>query len=253
MGFSLVELSIVLVILGLLTGGILSGQSLIRAAELRSVSTDYQRYVAATYAFRDRYFAMPGDFARATDFWGIAGGTGADVTCRETISTGRETCNGDGDGWIRGDLPHENEILRFWQHLANAGLIEGQFKGVQGTVLGYAGMYAPGENIPMSKISGASWAAYYVAASAGTTTNFIFPASNWLILRGNQLTPEECWNVDSKMDDGRPATGKMLVYKGDAAMPLTTRAGQAPGPADLAAEYNFAVKDKICHPRFFPW
>ncbi len=52
-GFSLVELSIVLVILGLPTGGILAGQSLIRAAELRSVSTEYNRFVTATQSFRD--------------------------------------------------------------------------------------------------------------------------------------------------------------------------------------------------------
>lgn len=58
--FSLVELSIVLVILGLLTGGILAGQSLIRAAELRAVSTEYSRYITATQSFRDKYFAVPG-------------------------------------------------------------------------------------------------------------------------------------------------------------------------------------------------
>ena len=68
--FSLVELSIVLVILGLLTGGILSGQSLIRAAELRSVTTEYSRYTAATYSFRDKYFALPGDMSNAESFWG---------------------------------------------------------------------------------------------------------------------------------------------------------------------------------------
>lgn len=56
-GFSLVELSIVLVILGLLTGGILAGQSLIRAAELRAVSTEYSRYATAVQSFRDKYFA----------------------------------------------------------------------------------------------------------------------------------------------------------------------------------------------------
>lgn len=68
-GFSLVELSIVLVILGLLTGGILAGQSLIRASELRSVSTELQRYSSAIYSFRDQYMALPGDMLNATSFW----------------------------------------------------------------------------------------------------------------------------------------------------------------------------------------
>ena len=71
-GFSLVELSIVLVILGLLVGGVLTGQSLIRAAELRSVSTEYSRYVASVHTFRDKYFALPGDMTNATQFWGTA-------------------------------------------------------------------------------------------------------------------------------------------------------------------------------------
>ena len=78
-GFSLVELSIVLVILGLLTGGILAGQSLIRAAELRSVATESQRYMAALNSFRDKYFALPGDMANATAFWGAQNATPA--TC----------------------------------------------------------------------------------------------------------------------------------------------------------------------------
>ena len=69
-GFSLVELSIVLVILGLLTGGILTGQSLIRAAELRSVTTEFQKYQTAMMTFRDRYMALPGDMRNATAFLG---------------------------------------------------------------------------------------------------------------------------------------------------------------------------------------
>jgi prepilin-type N-terminal cleavage/methylation domain-containing protein len=67
-GFSLVELSIVLVILGLLTGGILAGQSLIRAAELRSITTQFNQYVSATQSFRDKYMALPGDMPNATRF-----------------------------------------------------------------------------------------------------------------------------------------------------------------------------------------
>ena len=69
--FSLVELSIVLVILGLLTGGILAGQSLIRAAQLRAVSTEYSRYVASINSFRDKYFGWPGDLRNATAFWSV--------------------------------------------------------------------------------------------------------------------------------------------------------------------------------------
>src|SRR6187399_2125428 len=97
-GFSLVELSIVLVILGLLTGGILAGQSLIRAAELRAVSTEYSKFVTAGRSFRDKYFALPGDMANATSFWGTA------VTCPGKVTadarTDARTCNGDGTGQI---------------------------------------------------------------------------------------------------------------------------------------------------------
>ncbi|MGB1539971.1 MAG: prepilin-type N-terminal cleavage/methylation domain-containing protein, partial [Rickettsiales bacterium] len=54
-GFSLVELSIVLVILGLLTGGILGGQSLIRAAEMRAIATEYDAWKTAVNVFKDKY------------------------------------------------------------------------------------------------------------------------------------------------------------------------------------------------------
>jgi prepilin-type N-terminal cleavage/methylation domain-containing protein len=57
--FSLVELSIVLVILGLLTGGILTGQNLIRAAELRAVVTEFNRYQTAVRTFEDKYSPFP--------------------------------------------------------------------------------------------------------------------------------------------------------------------------------------------------
>jgi prepilin-type N-terminal cleavage/methylation domain-containing protein len=131
-GFSLVELSIVLVILGLLVGGVLTGKSLIRAAELRSVTTDQQRFVAAAQIFREKYQAFPGDMTNATAFWGTA------AACPGTYlqpSTDATTCNGNGDGGVRGDTTGSNESFRFWQQLANAGLIEGQYSGVTGSAL----------------------------------------------------------------------------------------------------------------------
>ena len=77
------------VILGLLVGGILAGQSLIRASELRAVTTEFTKYQTALNSFRDKYFAYPGDMTNATSFW---------PSCGTTALTTAEGCNGNGDG-----------------------------------------------------------------------------------------------------------------------------------------------------------
>lgn len=212
-GFSLVELSIVLVILGLLVGGILAGQSLIRAAELRSVSTDITRYQTAMYAFRDKYFALPGDMTNATSFWGFASGTtGLDNACYGTASTDARTCNGNGNGQID-YLTGANglgEIHRFWQHLANAGFIEGRYSGQDvGCV--------PGTNCPSARITGTGfdvvWIVYGGAwgdtFSSANNGNLLFYGALDGIPRAPALRPEEAWNIDTKMDDGFPDSGTL--------------------------------------------
>jgi prepilin-type N-terminal cleavage/methylation domain-containing protein len=225
--FSLVELSIVLVILGLLTGGILAGQSLIRAAELRSVTVDFNKYQSAAMSFRDKYFALPGDMPNAVRFWGAqAGGTadGKDATCAAltTSSTGTATCNGDGDGTIdydnSVDSPYEG--FRAWQQLANAGLIEGQYAGV-----GFGSdqnFYTQRVNTPGSKISNGVWQIGYYSTflwspvSSGHFISFGSIAGSFTGRWHNEiLSPEEAWNIDTKMDDGKPYTGKMVDIKSD--------------------------------------
>jgi prepilin-type N-terminal cleavage/methylation domain-containing protein len=210
--FSLVELSIVLVILGLLAGGVLSGQALIRAAELRSVTTDYQRYTAATVAFRDKYIALPGDMLNATKYWSAAHATAA--TCITTASTSKATCNGNGDGNINyeTDADFGYESSRAWQHLANAGLIEGSYSGIT------PGTPVPGVNYPATKLSRGVWAMWTLPGRAtwgwapkesgvniavGSITG---PNPNrWL---NAILKPEEAWSIDKKIDDGMPFIGK---------------------------------------------
>ncbi len=217
-GFSLVELSIVLVILGLLTGGILAGQSLIRAAELRAVTTEFQRYTTASYSFRDKYFAMPGDWNNAQAVWG-AQGTNCSGTVTTLATTG--TCNGDGDGNI--GYPGASmsaEAFQFWRQLALAGLIEGSYTGVAGS--GSAIDSQPGTNIPRSKMNGAGWGVQYIGGSYGDTETYTAVYGNALIFggtvsgslpRGSILKPEEAWNIDTKMDDGKPGTGKILAFE----------------------------------------
>ena len=85
-GFTLVELSIVLVILGLLVGGVLTGQSLIHAAELRAVTTEHDKFVTAINTFRDKYMALPRRMSNAVRYWGaMDGGTadGIDSDCQK--------------------------------------------------------------------------------------------------------------------------------------------------------------------------
>src|SRR5437763_7869808 len=117
-GFTLLELSIVLVIIGLLIGGIFVGQSLIHTAQINAVISEFNRYQTAVQNFKQQYQALPGDMNNATSFWGSAGGTGADATCFNTLSNTAATCNGNGDGSIQTSVSLWDEVYRAWQHLA---------------------------------------------------------------------------------------------------------------------------------------
>lgn len=231
--FSLVELSIVLVILGLLTGGILSGQSLIRASELRGATTDLAKYTSATYAFRDKYFALPGDLSNAVKFWGRADG-GADLTqncaAPETdvnASNPAATCNGNGDGTIGGSGNLNTEGFRFWQHLSNAGLVEGQYTGVGGAMTAGWRLAIPGTNTPIGRLPNSSFFPRWGTVGGVCTAGYIYTSgSNRTTVRGSiffgqinsnlpwlaLIKPEEAWNIDTKLDDGRPAQGKVTSY-----------------------------------------
>lgn len=214
-GFSLVELSIVLVILGLLTGGILAGQSLIRAAEVRSVVSGFQRYHAAYFTFRDKYMGIPGDFTKATDFWSSAGGTGADSACYVAQTSTNTTCNGNGDGQIV-SITGQNHAERFlaWKHLANAGLVEGSYTG---KTAGGNGTYVVtiAGNVPMTRMSNGFYDLFFVAETNANCYTASKLDANALTIYGNNstftiLSPEEAWNIDTKLDDGSPVYGKIV-------------------------------------------
>lgn len=156
--FSLVELSIVLVILGLLAGGVLSGRALIRAAEIKSVGTQYERYHVALNSFRDKYMALPGDMPNATQFWGRMAATADCVTnSSAAVNASKGVCDGNGDGNPDGTgaAGKSEEALQFWRELANAGLIEGTYTGVAGSNGGAD--WTPGVNQPAGKISNTGW------------------------------------------------------------------------------------------------
>lgn len=235
-GFSLVELSIVLVILGLLTGGILAGQSLIRAAELRSVAADFQRYHAAVMSFRDKYMGLPGDMTTAYQFWGTAAG------CTNTIVVAEGTgCNGNGDGawkWWN------SEGARGWQFMALSGLIEGSYTGVVVTSVGSV----PGTNQPASKIGNAGYYLHYSATDMVTSLRRNAISIGAVISSANTdgpvLTPSEAWNIDSKLDDGLPERGMFRSFTASGATLCIT--GTSPDTV-----YSLTTASLQCMSRYF--
>jgi len=250
--FSLIELSIVLVILGLLTGGILAGQSLIHAAELRSLQVDIGRFTTATRTFQDKYFSMPGDMTNATAFWGaLDGGDGLGSDCTGVASTSALTCNGDGNGIIYMDTSGGTdapESYRAWQHLANAGLIEGSYSGKQTSS---SLSITPGFNIPPSKVSAAAgWFWTYRGTENGTSGYFNGNYGQLIRLGTGQgartavVSATDLWNVDTKLDDGKPAYGIVRGNKADTYTECSTG-------TTVAADYKLdSTSSTACSPLY---
>ena len=215
-GFSLVEMAIVLVIVGLVTGGVLMGTDLLKAAEQRQIHTNVEQYIAALDSFYTKYEALPGDMFNATNVWDAA--DAAPATCIVTSTGDKKTCNGDGDERIWAQIGgQEYEQFRAWQQLSNAGLITGSYTGVAG-----GGGLSHGilnNNIPIGPTGDAGYTLFFHRVSG-----LFFPGDdyNHVLLYGGPTTSNraddpvlsaaDTWAMDNKIDDGKPATGNLRTY-----------------------------------------
>jgi len=256
-GFTLIELSIVLVIIGLLVAGITGGQSLIRAAELQSVVKDTQQFKTALNTFSLQYNSLPGDLSNASEYW---------PDCDPTPPIGRP-CDGNDDGEIglflgvAADNPHE--IFRAWQHLALAGLLPGEFTGL-GVGLGNFTV-TPGSNAPASKLEGgAYWMAEWNSAIAtGFATPNVSRRDGLAIYLGAEdpffggvyhlgglLSPADARVIDKKADDGNPDSGDVLSMSGGLGF-LPTATDTCFVPAAAPTAYDLTNTEKHCMMAFF--
>jgi prepilin-type N-terminal cleavage/methylation domain-containing protein len=178
-GFTLVEISIVLVIIGLLLGGVLKGQELINSAKVKNLAQDFRTVPMYIYAYQDKFRALPGDDSRA----------GSHV-CPTT-----NDCNpGNSDGTIGGkwddQLADATEAFHFWQHIRLANLASGPTDTADANFLplnsegGRIGIQSGGAAAPLS-VPGS-----YAMCSAGILGKYL-----------RQL--------DSMIDDGDPETGTL--------------------------------------------
>lgn len=195
-GFTLVEIAIVLVIIGLLLGGVLKGQELINSAKVKNLANDFRSISAFVYAYQDKYRALPGDDRAATDHLGAAA-----VCARVAACTPAAPPAGLGDGRINGvwiGAAQTDESYMFWQHVRVANIATGT------AVLGaadYIPRNAEGGDIG---ITGdpiiAGWNGTFYICSSGIQGRYVR-------------------QIDIMMDDGNTQTGSVRVVADRQAAP----------------------------------
>lgn len=175
-GFTLIEIAIVLVIIGLLLGGVLKGQELINSARVKNLATDFRNLPVLIYGYQDKYKALPGDDIAA-------------------VSHVAATGNGDGNGIINGkwdSTTTTDESQLFWQDVRLAGLAPGPTSGADLLPTNSAGGIIGVTNGTVTDNPVAGLNGTYVICSAGILGKF-----------AKQL--------DIQMDDGNTSTGSMRV------------------------------------------
>lgn len=203
-----------------------------RSYELRSMLEAKEHHVVSINMFRQKYAELPGDFSKATRLWGthsLCGGTGAGQY---------STCNGDGSGHLNSlAIMNSQESSLFWNHLGNSGLIEKKYVITGGTIpdpfgypFRYSYFFTPNENLASFFDGSAGWLPLALSLAGDTNPYGFFPGAygNFLMLASistsdiSVLTPTEMLVMDEKIDDGKPATGKIVVPHGTEATLLAT-------------------------------
>jgi len=209
-GFTLIEIAIVLVIIGLLLGGVLKGQELITSARVRNIISQQDGVKAAFFGFLDRYRAYPGDYGQAVaTIPGCAG-------CKDGNNDGQITNNATvGAATV-------DEQIAVWEHLSRAGFINGSYT--------YADDVETTTSAPTNPY-GRFLQLIYDNVYDGS------PTFRHNLKTGNQIPSDILAEVDRKVDDGSATGGsfRFSAYPGQ-----SSGGGSAPtGPGSC---YNNTTK-----------
>ncbi len=208
-GFTLIELAIVLVIIGLLLGGVLKGQELINSAKVKNLASDFRNVPVYIYGYQDKFKAMPGDDKAATTHLGS--------TATNAGTTG-------GNGVINGVWDSEtgaDDSILFWQHVRIAGLAPGPVVvPTSGGMAGFVPTNSNGGRIGVSSIAPiSSMPGTYFMCSSGIDAKYAL-------------------QIDTTIDDGNTTTGSIRATL--TTNPPTTTAPAA-GLVDVATTGAYTV------------
>ncbi|MBU0689360.1 MAG: prepilin-type N-terminal cleavage/methylation domain-containing protein [Gammaproteobacteria bacterium] len=177
-GFTLIEIAIVLVIIGLLLGGVLKGQELINSAKVKNLATDFKNIPVYIYGYQDKYRSMPGDDIQAESHVGAATGH-----------------NGNGNGIINGTwLPATQtaETSLFWEHVRRAGLAAGSTDT------------AAVDFLPRNASGGR------IGIQGGSTFSIANLKGSYVIC-SESILGKFARQLDTNLDDGNTTTGSVMV------------------------------------------
>jgi prepilin-type N-terminal cleavage/methylation domain-containing protein len=211
-GFTLVEIAIVLVIIGLLLSSVIKGQELIQSARVRNLIALQDSVKAAFFGFQDRYHALPGDYASAST----------------NMSCPTNPClNGNGNGLIEVSATPvsgsvQAEYLLSWTHLSAAGFLNYSFQ------MQAADTDADEANSPQSPFLELAHDGWYGAGQSGFTLTGSGPnPARHNFKFGNNIPVEILAEVDRKVDDGLPYSGSLQfsMYAPASSTPPTAISG----------------------------
>jgi prepilin-type N-terminal cleavage/methylation domain-containing protein len=212
-GFTLVEMAIVLVIIGLLLGGILKGQELINSAKVKNLANDFRVVPTYIYAYQDKFRALPGDDPRSV----------ANLGAGTTQVAGSTVGNGVIDGDWRSTATSDESAI-FWEHVRRANLASGPTSPADST---YPPLNVDGGRIGVTSASNSPAAALlrgsYVMCSDGILGKF-----------AKQL--------DTTLDNGDTTTGNVMVFANGG-----TGTTQTPVPTTGTGGIDENVKYNVCY------
>ena len=180
-GFTLIEIAIVLVIIGLLLGGVLKGQELINSAKVKNLIGDFKNVPVAIYGYQDKYKATPGDDSSAVSHLSAASGVVA----------------GNGSGVIDGQwnaVASNKESYQFWQQIRLAGFGPGSLDNAT-TNSDYLPKNAVGGGIGVTSVADSP-----ISGMKGT-----------FVVCSNSIPGKFAKQIDLTLDDGNTAAGTIMV------------------------------------------